>query len=176
MRDQSPTRRNRYGEPTPQSFLYRIPRLPRFPYRIPRLRRNRYGLPKLVSRSPNPKTPKKPSPKPKTPKKPSLKPKTLGYLSPKPKTLRHLSLVQRVLRDFTRQPEFRSVREKVGYYVFMITTAAAMGMVVFLEVGSLIASVVSSACPPLMGFVGWRVWMRWGRARFPRAIPQESDS
>lgn len=172
MDENSPTRRNRYGEPTAQRSSFATPRLPRLPYR---LRRNRYGLPRLVDRSGNPKTPKD--------RAPDTTARTDRFGNPKvrtdrfgnPKAPEDRAPSQRAVKVLLEKPDFRSRREKVGFYVSTITAGAAIGALP-LWAGSALAIVAGTVGPPLVTFIGWWVWLRWGRARFPHSAPPRSDS
>ena len=77
-----------------------------------------------------------------------------------------------------RKAEFRSPREKVGYYVY--TTGAGLLIIVsavyFEPFDSRLYGIGVALVVLVAQLGGWSVWLTWGRQRFPLASADESPA
>ena len=77
-----------------------------------------------------------------------------------------------------KKPKFRSHREKVGYYTYTIGVGLPIVILAaLLDAGRFTASTeLASRSSSGRQYVGWLVWLAWGRERFPLRSPDESPN
>ena len=77
-----------------------------------------------------------------------------------------------------RKPEFRSHREKWGYYSYMIGVGVPIVVLVALlaPTNSALYSLGAALCVMVAQSGGWLVWLAWGRERFSLASPETESA